>query len=88
MYVCAAPAHVRVLVGLQYGAVTARLDLSNNRLRSIDFLEGFHQLRELILDKNELSHEVHFPVMPHVHTLTLNKVGTQRKRPLFSSTTH
>ncbi|XP_063291437.1 leucine-rich melanocyte differentiation-associated protein isoform X1 [Pelobates fuscus] len=57
----------------KYGHFAKRLDLSFNLLRSLDGLEGFQSLEELILDNNELGNHVSFPPLPSLHTLTLNK---------------
>lgn len=41
--------------------------------RNLDGINGFTELRELILDGNEIDDDVNFPVMNHLHTLTMNK---------------
>ncbi|BFZ17620.1 hypothetical protein BsWGS_20659 [Bradybaena similaris] len=56
-----------------YCNVTFQLDLSFNKLRSLHGLEHFQQLRELVLDNNELNDTVVFPHLKDLHTLTLNK---------------
>lgn len=60
-------------LGRKYGNCTKRLDLSFNQLRSLQGLEEFTGLEELILDNNLLSNELRLPSLPHLHTLTLNK---------------
>ncbi|XP_072281029.1 leucine-rich melanocyte differentiation-associated protein isoform X2 [Pyxicephalus adspersus] len=42
-------------------------------LWSLDGLEGFLCLEELILDNNQLGNHVCFPSLPFLHTLTANK---------------
>uniref|UniRef100_A0A8C5PR06 Leucine rich melanocyte differentiation associated n=1 Tax=Leptobrachium leishanense TaxID=445787 RepID=A0A8C5PR06_9ANUR len=41
--------------------------------RSVDGLDGFQALEELILDNNNLGNHMSFPSLPNLHTLTLNK---------------
>ena len=41
--------------------------------RSLDGLERFTQLEELVLDNNSLDDNVMFPRLNHLHTLTINK---------------
>ncbi|XP_075114085.1 leucine-rich melanocyte differentiation-associated protein [Leptodactylus fuscus] len=57
----------------KYGRQAKRLDLSFNLLRSLEGLEGFLYLEELILDNNQLGNHIAFPLLPYLHTLTLNK---------------
>ncbi|XP_031761590.1 leucine-rich melanocyte differentiation-associated protein isoform X2 [Xenopus tropicalis] len=57
----------------KYGHLAKRLDLSFNLLRTLDGLEGFSCLEELILDNNQLDDHVSFPPLPKLHTLTVNK---------------
>ncbi|XP_071985424.1 leucine-rich melanocyte differentiation-associated protein isoform X2 [Engystomops pustulosus] len=57
----------------KYGHQAKRLDLSFNLLRSVEGLEGFICLEELILDNNQLGNHITFPALPYLHTLTLNK---------------
>ncbi|KAM4704452.1 LOW QUALITY PROTEIN: leucine-rich melanocyte differentiation-associated protein [Rhinophrynus dorsalis] len=57
----------------KYGHLAKRLDLSFNLLRSLDGLECFECLEELILDNNQLGNQISFPPLPKLHTLTLNK---------------
>ncbi|XP_066456472.1 leucine-rich melanocyte differentiation-associated protein isoform X2 [Eleutherodactylus coqui] len=60
-------------LGQRYGHQAKRLDLSFNLLRSLEGLEGFVCLEELILDNNQLGNHITFPMLPYLHTLTLNK---------------
>ena len=39
----------------------------------LEGIQGFTELRELILDGNEIDDDVIFPVLEYVHTLTMNK---------------
>ncbi|XP_070608114.1 leucine-rich melanocyte differentiation-associated protein [Erythrolamprus reginae] len=60
-------------LGRKYGSVAKRLDLSFNLLRSLEGLEAFSSLEELILDNNLLQSDLRLPSLPHLHTLMLNK---------------
>jgi hypothetical protein len=40
---------------------------------NLEGIQGFTELRELILDGNEIDDEVIFPVLNYLHTLTMNK---------------
>lgn len=57
----------------EYADRTVHLDLSFNRLRNVNGLEKFVQLRDLILDNNELADDVTFPHINTLDTLFLNK---------------
>ncbi|XP_073427298.1 leucine-rich melanocyte differentiation-associated protein [Dendrobates tinctorius] len=57
----------------KYGHQAKRLDLSFNLLRSLEGLEDFVCLEELILDNNQLGNHITFPLLSYLHTLTLNK---------------
>ncbi|KAM9324983.1 leucine-rich melanocyte differentiation-associated protein [Gastrophryne carolinensis] len=57
----------------KYGRHAKRLDLSFNLLQSLNGLEGFQCLEELILDNNQLGNCVSYPSLPFLHTLTINK---------------
>ena len=50
-----------------------RLDLSFNLLKSLDGLERFENIEELILDNNELGDDFELPRLHRLHTLSLNK---------------
>ena len=39
----------------------------------MDWLHGFPNLQELVLDNNSLTDGISFPRMEHLHTLMLNK---------------
>ncbi|XP_013068400.2 leucine-rich melanocyte differentiation-associated protein-like isoform X1 [Biomphalaria glabrata] len=56
-----------------YCNITSRLDLSFNLLESLQGLEHFKFLKELVLDNNTLDNSVDFPVLKELQTLTLNK---------------
>ncbi|XP_060092696.1 leucine-rich melanocyte differentiation-associated protein [Heteronotia binoei] len=60
-------------LGRNYGHIAKRLDLSFNLLRSLEGLETFCGLEELILDNNLLGNDLRLPRLPHLHTLMLNK---------------
>ncbi|KAF8796457.1 Leucine-rich melanocyte like protein [Argiope bruennichi] len=61
------------ILGKIYGNQTRRLDLSFNSIRSLENLELFPLLEELIVDNNELSDLVSFIPLNNLHTLSLNK---------------
>ncbi|KAJ7372804.1 hypothetical protein OS493_016723 [Desmophyllum pertusum] len=61
------------IIGRKYGKVVKILDLSYNKLRTLNGLYSFEKLEELILDNNQLGDDVEIPEMAHLHTLTLNK---------------
>ncbi|KAM6442184.1 leucine-rich melanocyte differentiation-associated protein [Liasis olivaceus] len=60
-------------LGRKYGRIAKRLDLSFNLLRSLEGLQTFSSLEELILDNNLLQNDLRLPNLPHLHTLMLNK---------------
>ncbi|XP_062831944.1 leucine-rich melanocyte differentiation-associated protein isoform X1 [Anolis carolinensis] len=60
-------------LGRKYGNIAKRLDLSFNLLKSLEGLETFSGLEELILDNNLLGNDLQLPRLPHLHTLMLNK---------------
>ncbi|XP_073451298.1 leucine-rich melanocyte differentiation-associated protein [Aquarana catesbeiana] len=66
-------AEIPRFLACKYGNFAKRLDLSFNLLQSLDGLEGFICLEELILDNNLLGNHVCFPLLPFLHTLTANK---------------
>ena len=57
----------------RYGRYTKRLDLSNNDLQSLEGVEQFTALEELILDGNGLTDGFTLPVLGQLQTLSLNK---------------
>ncbi|CAH1795341.1 unnamed protein product, partial [Owenia fusiformis] len=71
-----------------YGTMVTRLDLSFNRLRSLDGLEAFTSLEELVLDNNELNDTIAFPTIKRLHTLTLNKNQIRDLDPLLEQIKH
>ncbi|XP_061490861.1 leucine-rich melanocyte differentiation-associated protein isoform X3 [Rhineura floridana] len=64
---------IPAFLGRKYGHIAKRLDLSFNLLRSLEGLETFSGLEELILDNNLLGNDLRLPRLPHLHTLMLNK---------------
>ncbi|ELU12247.1 hypothetical protein CAPTEDRAFT_174488 [Capitella teleta] len=56
-----------------YGSRVKRLDLSFNCLSSLDRINQFPNLEELIVDNNELSDDLVVASLPFLHTLMLNK---------------
>ncbi|KAM5140714.1 LOW QUALITY PROTEIN: leucine-rich melanocyte differentiation-associated protein [Mantella aurantiaca] len=66
-------AEIPRFLACKYGHFAKRLDLSFNLLQSLDGLEGFPCLEELILDNNQLGNHVCFSLLPFLHTLTANK---------------
>ncbi|XP_055026557.2 leucine-rich melanocyte differentiation-associated protein isoform X2 [Misgurnus anguillicaudatus] len=60
-------------LGIKYGELARRLDLSFNQLKSLTGLKVFSQLEELIVDNNLLGNDLQLPRLPRLHTLTLNK---------------
>ena len=51
---------------------TKELDLSNNSLTDVEFLENFTQLHTLVLDNNQLSFTAKFPMLPRLSALYIN----------------
>ncbi|XP_038061534.1 leucine-rich melanocyte differentiation-associated protein-like [Patiria miniata] len=60
-------------LGQWYGKQVTRLDLSFNHIRSLEGLERFIKLEELVLDQNELNDSINIPPIPTLQTLVLNK---------------
>lgn len=56
-----------------YGAKVQSLDFSSNDLVTLKGLEAFQELQELVLDNNQLGDSLALPVLPKLHTLSLNK---------------
>mmetsp|Transcript_3133 Transcript_3133/g.7550 ORF Transcript_3133/g.7550 Transcript_3133/m.7550 type:complete len:267 (-) Transcript_3133:112-912(-) len=56
-----------------YGGETKRLDLCYNELVTLQNVDRFRGLHELVLDNNSLGDDVEFPPLPDLHTLSLNK---------------
>ncbi|KAG1692024.1 Leucine-rich melanocyte differentiation-associated protein [Nymphon striatum] len=61
------------ILSKSYGELAKRLDLSYNKINSLDGLERFAILEELILDNNEINDQVTFPINHQLTTLSLNK---------------
>ncbi|KAG8186799.1 hypothetical protein JTE90_010693 [Oedothorax gibbosus] len=64
---------IPAILGKMYGNKTRRLDCSFNSIRTLENLELFPYLEELILDNNDLNDLASFIPLPHLHTLSLNK---------------
>eukprot|EP00770_Monocercomonoides_exilis_P000698 MONOS_689.1-p1 / transcript=MONOS_689.1 / gene=MONOS_689 / organism=Monocercomonoides_exilis_PA203 / gene_product=leucine-rich repeat-containing protein C10orf11 / transcript_product=leucine-rich repeat-containing protein C10orf11 / location=Mono_scaffold00011:192540-193487(+) / protein_length=241 / sequence_SO=supercontig / SO=protein_coding / is_pseudo=false len=60
------------LYGKKYGSIVTSLDLSHNKLNSLDNIAPFVGLKSLILDNNELTDESEFPDLPKLETLWMN----------------
>ncbi|XP_072050949.1 leucine-rich melanocyte differentiation-associated protein-like [Amphiura filiformis] len=60
-------------LGQWYGSKVTRLDLSFNCIRSLEGLDRFTLLEELVLDNNDIDDSIQFPQMPKLHTLQINK---------------
>ncbi|KAL5506847.1 hypothetical protein EMCRGX_G008597 [Ephydatia muelleri] len=58
----------------KYGPTAKTLDLSYNLLKTLDGIQNFSALEELVLDNNELDDSsLELPLLAHLRTLTLNK---------------
>ncbi|EEB20363.1 U2 small nuclear ribonucleoprotein A, putative [Pediculus humanus corporis] len=57
----------------KYGPRVNTLDLSFNSLTTLQGIEFFFHLKELILDNNVLSDNIIIPKMQHLQTLSINK---------------
>ncbi|XKL68799.1 hypothetical protein PGB90_006568 [Kerria lacca] len=64
--------HIPEVLWKLHGSKIEHLDLSYNKVNNIYGLEGFKNLKELILDNNEINDTVVFPFMPELTTLSLN----------------
>ncbi|XP_067136276.1 leucine-rich melanocyte differentiation-associated protein-like isoform X2 [Centruroides vittatus] len=64
---------IPAILGLTYGSQVKRLDLSYNSIRTLDGLQLFPNVEELILDNNDLYDGVEFFYNPNLTTLSLNK---------------
>lgn len=53
------------------------LDFSHNHISDCAFLGGFDRIEFLNLDDNQLTAHSSLPVMPYLHTLTVNKNNIQ-----------
>lgn len=56
-----------------YGPKVQSLDLSYNELVTLKGLEAFVDLKELVLDNNQLGDSLALPHLAGLHTLSLNK---------------
>ncbi|KAL0268908.1 UNVERIFIED_CONTAM: hypothetical protein PYX00_010689 [Menopon gallinae] len=61
------------IISKVYGAKVDTLDLSYNSLTTLQGIENFIHLKELILDNNSLSDNITIPKMETLHTLSINK---------------
>ncbi|XP_031553303.1 leucine-rich melanocyte differentiation-associated protein-like [Actinia tenebrosa] len=61
------------IIGRKYGKLVTRLDLSFNNLRTLNGINSFELLEELILDNNQLGDDLEIPPLPHLKTLSMNK---------------
>lgn len=59
-------------VFFKFRHTTRELDLTGNNLTNLDFLTGFSELKELILDHNALTHWAHFPSLPKLVSISVN----------------
>lgn len=60
-------------VFFKFRHTTRELDVTGNNLTNLDFLKcDFSELRELVLDHNELSHWTNFPQLPKLTSLSVN----------------
>ncbi|CAL8142267.1 unnamed protein product [Orchesella dallaii] len=64
-----------------YGSIVEILDLSNNKLTSVNFLNSFKKLTTLILDHNYLTAETVFPTNTNLTTLWLNHNFVDKLHP-------
>jgi hypothetical protein len=69
----------------EYALRTIRLDISNNRFTQLPDLTFFSSLQELILDNNGLVDGIVFPLLPRLHTLSLNKNSLKELDPLLNA---
>lgn len=61
------------------------MDLSYNKISTLDGLEQYTSLETLILDCNRIGDDIEFPHCPSLTTLSLNKNQVQYCRRLFSN---
>jgi hypothetical protein len=59
-------------LALGYGSSVTRLDLSFNNLTSLFGVRDFTLLEELIVDNNQLDHDLNLEGLPHLTTLSIN----------------
>lgn len=60
------------VLGKMYGSKVKSLDLSFNCLTTLNHLELFPDLEELILDNNKLKDTIKLPYLPYLHTFSMN----------------
>ncbi|RWS26597.1 U2 small nuclear ribonucleoprotein A-like protein, partial [Leptotrombidium deliense] len=83
-YVCKECQRIPLVLGNVYGKQAKRVDLSYNSLVSLEGIESFVFLQELILDNNNLDDSVHFPANIHLRLLSLNKNQVRNIRNTYS----
>ncbi|KAL1513816.1 hypothetical protein ABEB36_003171 [Hypothenemus hampei] len=71
-----------------YGPKVHSLDLSYNDLVTLKGLGMFSELRELILDNNQLSDSMQLPQLLHLKTLSLNKNHIKNLELLLEQVKH
>lgn len=67
------------VLGKMYGPKVKSLDLSFNSLTTLNHLELFPNLEELILDNNKLNDRIRLPHLPQLHTLSMNNNNVNNK---------
>lgn len=71
-----------------YGTKVQFLDLSFNCLTTLQGVEKFPNLEELVLDNNSLSDSVLVPELPNLHILSLNKNNISNLELLLAKIAH
>ncbi|XP_073978699.1 leucine-rich melanocyte differentiation-associated protein-like [Rhodnius prolixus] len=71
-YVSQDALHIPPVLARMYGYKVTSLDLSYNRLTTLDGLQYFKNLNELMLDNNQLDDNIYFPCISSLHTLSMN----------------
>lgn len=71
-YVSQDALHIPPVLARMYGSQVTSLDLSYNRICTLDGLQYFRNLNELMLDNNQLDDNINFPYISSLHTLSLN----------------
>ncbi|XP_066995681.1 leucine-rich melanocyte differentiation-associated protein [Anabrus simplex] len=71
-----------------YGPRVQFLDLSFNCLTTLHGIEKFMNLKELVLDNNNLNDKFFLPRLQHLHTLSLNKNNITNLELLLTKVSH
>lgn len=71
-----------------YGPRVHFLDLSFNCLTTLQGVEKFMNLQELVLDNNNLTDSFSLPKLQHLHTLSLNKNNISNLELLLTKVSH